>query len=206
VLGAVAGPAAVGIYSVAATMSEAPRLVPAALGQFLNREIALGGGRAQLRRSVSQASYAAAAVGVLVAAAGWWLIVPVFGAGFAGARPLLLILIVAEVCYAPFAVASRGLLGGGWMNAAGGLGLFGGAGTCALFLLAIPAWGSYGAAAACVLSYLGLSISSWYLITRHLSAGAREMPDATRIRSKESTAGGPAVVSAARNQRRAGAP
>lgn len=138
VLGAVAGAATVGIYSVAATLSEGPRVVPAALGQLVNREVALGGGLSRVARARRTALLAAALIGLVVAVGGWFLIVPVFGEAFADARPLLLVLLVAEVAFAPFAVASRALLGGGWMTTAGLLGAAGSVVALILFALAIP--------------------------------------------------------------------
>lgn len=166
----------VGVYSLAATLSEAPRVVPAALGQILNRDVALGAGVPHARRELRLAVLSAAAMSVVVAVGGWLLVVPFFGAAFADARPLLLILLVAEVGFAPFAVASRGLLGGGWLGTAGALGAVGGLAAVALFAVVIPIWGPYGAAAACVVAYAGLSAAAWTLLGRRLAAKAAREP------------------------------
>ncbi|MGW4462102.1 lipopolysaccharide biosynthesis protein [Micromonospora sp. NPDC004704] len=179
VLGAVAGAATVGIYSVAATLSEGPRVVPAALGQLVNREVALGGGLSRVARARRTALLAAALIGLVVAVGGWFLIVPVFGEAFADARPLLLVLLVAEVAFAPFAVASRALLGGGWMTTAGLLGAAGSVVALILFALAIPLWGAYGAAIACILTYAGLSVASWRLLRRRLGRNVAPRPRET---------------------------
>ncbi|MFI6759949.1 lipopolysaccharide biosynthesis protein [Micromonospora sp. NPDC050417] len=168
VLGAVAGAATVGIYSVAATLSEGPRVVPAALGQIVNREVALGAGVARVVRTRRTALLAAAAASLLVGVGGWFLIIPIFGTEFADARPLLLVLLLAEIAFAPFAVASRGLLGGGWMTTAGLLGAAGSVVALILFAITIPLWGGYGAAIACVLTYAGLSVASWRLLRPRL--------------------------------------
>lgn len=180
-LGAVSGTAAVGVYSVAATLSEAPRLVPAALGQILMRDVAVGAGRARLRRTWWEATGLAVAGGLVVGVAGWLLVVPVFGVAFAGARPVLLVLLVAEVVFAPFAVASRGLLGGGWMGTVGALGLLGSLTAVALYTVAIPAWGVYGAAGASVVVYAGLATTSWLLLAARLRRRAATMPSAADV-------------------------
>ncbi|MFK3980860.1 lipopolysaccharide biosynthesis protein [Micromonospora sp. NPDC050397] len=179
VLGAVAGAATVGIYSVAATLSEGPRVVPAALGQIVNREVALGCGVPRVIRARRTALLAAIAMSLLVAVGGWFLIVPVFGAEFADARPLLLVLLLAEIAFAPFAVASRGLLGGGWMTTAGLLGAGGSVAALILFAIAIPLWGGYGAAIACVLTYAGLSVVSWRLLRPRLIGNTAPRPRET---------------------------
>ena len=179
VLGAVSGAAMVGVYSVAATLSEGPRVVPAALGQIVNREVALGCGLSRVVRARRSALLAATLMGLLVAVGGWFLIVPIFGAEFADARPLLLVLLVAEIAFAPFAVASRGLLGGGWMASAGLLGAGGSVAALILFALAIPLWDGYGAAIACVLTYAGLSIASWRLLLPRLGGNVAPRPPET---------------------------
>ncbi|GAB3141669.1 hypothetical protein GCM10027290_14790 [Micromonospora sonneratiae] len=177
-LGTVAGAATVGVYSLAATLSEAPRVIPTALGQLVNRDVALGTDLARIVRSRQLAVLTATAMSALVAATGWLLIVPVFGAEFAEARPLLLVLLAAEIVFAPYAVASRGLLGGGWMGTAGALGLLGSVAAAASYALAIPMWGAYGAALASVTVYGGLSVASWVLLRQRLTrATAQATPD-----------------------------
>lgn len=174
-LGAAAGAAAVGVYSLAATLSEAPRLLPTALGQIVYRETALGEFH-RIQRQIRIAVLASATAGLAVAVGGWLLIVPVFGAEFVGARPLLLVLLVAEVVFAPYAIASRGLLGGGWMGTAGALGLIGGIVTITLFGITIPIWGSYGAAATCVAAYAGMSVAAAVLLRQRLKRLNAQLP------------------------------
>ncbi|GAB2947576.1 hypothetical protein GCM10027280_40370 [Micromonospora polyrhachis] len=180
-LGAVAGAAAVGVYSLAATLSEAPRVIPTALGQLVNRDVALGADLARVQHSRRLALLASTAMSLLVAAGGWWLIVPVFGAEFAEARPLLLVLLVAEIVFAPYAVASRGLLGGGWMGTAGTLGLLGSVAATTIYGLAIPVWGTYGAALASVTVYGGLSWASWALLRHRLDRSPIRTPNTAGV-------------------------
>jgi O-antigen/teichoic acid export membrane protein len=156
VLGAVAGPAAVGVYSVAATLSEVSRVVPQAVGQFFVRHVALGGS-GRLNVWVSRAALFSALGGVVVATAGWVLVVPVFGMPFAHARELLLVLVVAETCLAPYVVASRGLVGGGRTRVAGAFGLAAGVASVGCYVLGVKLGGSMGLAVSCVALYCGLS-------------------------------------------------
>ncbi|MFG3707780.1 lipopolysaccharide biosynthesis protein [Micromonospora sp. NPDC047670] len=170
ILGGVAGAGVVGVYSTAATLSEAPRVVPAAIGQVTYRQVTLGCGRSDVDRAVLRAVLASLVTGLPVAVAGWFLITPVFGPSFAEAKPLLLVLLVAELLFAPFAVASRGLLGGGWMGTAGRVGAAGMGAAVLLFVLAAREWGAYGAAWASVLLYAGLSGAAVILLRRRVAA------------------------------------
>lgn len=165
VLGAFAGPAAVGVYSLAATVSEVPRVVPQAVGQLFVRHVALGGA-GHLTRWLSRAAVAAAAGGLVVAAGGWLLITPVFGADFEPARSMLLVLVVAEVCFAPYAVASRGLIGHGRTRAAGGLGLAASIAAIGCYVLGASLGGGTGLAFGCVALYCGLSTYAVVLFRR----------------------------------------
>ena len=166
VLGAVAGAATVGIYSLAATLGEIPRMLPAALGQLFLRDSSLGHGGERLARTGWFAVVAAAIAALVVGVAGWFLIVPVFGAAFAPARDLLVVLVAAEVCFAPYAVASRGLLGGGWTKTACALGIGGSIGAVACYVVGASVGGAMGVAAGCVIIYSTLSLVSWRLLRR----------------------------------------
>ncbi|OLF08244.1 lipopolysaccharide biosynthesis protein, partial [Actinophytocola xanthii] len=166
VLGALAGPAAVGVYSLAATLSEVSRVVPQAVGQFFVHHVALGG--RLLARWVALPVVAAGAGGVVVAALGWVLVVPVFGVPFEQARELLPVLVVAEACFAPYAVASRGLIGGGRTRSAGALGLAAAVAAVACYLLGARVGGSTGLAVSCVVLYSGLSAAAVTLFLRRV--------------------------------------
>ncbi|GAA2704219.1 lipopolysaccharide biosynthesis protein [Micromonospora olivasterospora] len=176
ILGGVAGAAMVGVYSTAATLSEAPRVIPAAIGQTTYRKVTLGFGAAEVERAQRYAVLASAGTGLAVAVTGWLLITPVFGASFAEARPLLLVLLLAELLFAPFAVASRALLGGGWMGSAGLVGAAGAVAALLLFGSAAWQWGAYGAAWASVLLYGGLSTASTIVLRRRLRSRAAARP------------------------------
>jgi O-antigen/teichoic acid export membrane protein len=166
VLGIVSGPVVVGVYSLAATMSEIPRLFPIATGQLMLHQASLGRGVVGAARLLRTALLTTALGSVLVGVAGWALIPLVFGPEFDGARPLLVILVVAEVCFAPYALASRGLLGGGWTGTAGCLGMVGAIGAVACYPAAAHVAGATGAAVASVVVYAALSAASWALLRR----------------------------------------
>jgi O-antigen/teichoic acid export membrane protein len=171
ILGAISGTATVGIYSLAATLSEIPRILPQAVGQLFVRDVALGLGRQRLARLVRLSTGAAAVCGGATAGLGWMLIVPVFGEEFTGARSLLLLLVVAETCFAPYAVASRGLLGGGWIRTAGAFGLAATAVAIACYLAGARLGGSAGLAVSCAILYGFLSAASLVLFCRRTARG-----------------------------------
>jgi len=158
----------VGVYSLAATLSEVPRVVPTATGQVLMREVSVGRGAGSAGRLLRAAVLITAAGSVVGGVLGWLLIPPVFGAEFVGARELLVVLLVAEVCFTPYALASRGLLGGGWTVTAGTLGMAGAALGVGCYTVAANVGGATGAAVGSIVVYGGLSAASWALLRRRL--------------------------------------
>lgn len=176
VLGSIAGPAAVGVYSVASTLGQVPRMVPNAIGQIVTRDVAADDGSFRPGRAVGRAAVAVVACSGVVAVAGSLVIVPLLGPEFAGATPLLLLLLVAEIAFAPYAVVSRAMLGAGWMGAAGAFGLAWSAAAVVLFVVTVRLWGSLGAALACMALYAGISVSSWMLLSRRLARARRPEP------------------------------
>ncbi|WP_157984990.1 lipopolysaccharide biosynthesis protein [Lentzea terrae] len=170
VIGLTAGTAAVGIYSLAATLGEIPRMLSAALGQLCLRDISLGRGAPNLVRTTLLAVATTAVAGLLVALAAWLLVVPLFGQEFGSARELLVVLVAAEVCFAPFVVASRGLIGGGWTTAAGVLGATGAAGAIGVYGVTGSLGGAIGVAVGSVVLYGALSTAAWTMLRRRVSA------------------------------------
>ncbi len=168
VLGLFAGPAAVGIYSVAATLSEAARTIPLSTGQLFLRDAALGSGSRELARSCRTAVIGAAVAGAFVGAVATIVVVPILGPEFADIPTLLVILVVAEVCFAPFFVASRGLIGGGWTAAAGAVGTVGGLSSIGIYLVTAGEFAAVGMAVASLVVYAGLSVTAYVLLTARL--------------------------------------
>lgn len=194
ILGAVAGTAVVGVYSLAGTVSGVAGLLPSALGQLAFRDVSTGGGRARSDRLIGIALGGAALAGVCTGIGGWLLLVPVFGAEFAPARWLLVPLLIAEICLAPYWVASRALLGGGWTRATGVVGAVSAVGALLLHGLSVPRWGMPGAAVAAVLLYAGLSCATVILLRRRLR---RRSGGAGRHTSDDRPAGVPASPTSA---------
>lgn len=188
VLGAFAGPAAVGIYSLAATFGEVPRLLYTAVAQWFQRQAALGRRHAPLFKAILLACGIAAVVSVPIAVVGWVLIVPVFGSEFAAGRSLLLVLLVAEILFAPYLVAARGLLGRGWIKTAGMLGLAGSGASLACYVVSARAGGAMGLALGSGLLYLALSVASTVLFR---ARSARDDAPADDVRT---VSGGFAMV------------
>jgi acetyltransferase-like isoleucine patch superfamily enzyme/O-antigen/teichoic acid export membrane protein len=160
VLGAFAGPAAVGVYSLAATFGEVPRLLYTAVAQWFQRQAALGRRHAPLGKAIVLACGIAAVVSLPIAVAGWVLMVPVFGAEFASGRSLLLVLLIAEILFAPYLVAARGLLGRGWIRTAGTLGLASSGVSLICYAISAKADGAMGLALGSGVLYFGLSAVS----------------------------------------------
>jgi O-antigen/teichoic acid export membrane protein len=176
VIGLTAGTAAVGVYSLAATLGEVPRMLSAALGQMCLRDISLGRGAPNLVRTTLLALATTAVAGLLVVFAAWLLVVPLFGQAFGDARELLVVLVAAEVCFAPFVVASRGLIGGGWTTAAGVLGAAGAIGAIGVYGVTGSLGGAIGVAVGSVVLYAAMSTVAWTLLRRRVSAAGAEQP------------------------------
>jgi O-antigen/teichoic acid export membrane protein len=183
-LGVIAGPAAVGVYSLAATLSEIPRVLPNAAGQVLFRDISTARAAPGAGRLLRSTVLMTVGVGLVGGVLAWFLIPPVFGPEFLDARGLLVVLLVAEVCFAPYALASRGLLGGGWTVAAGSLGMAGAALGVAGYAVATNVAGAAGAAIASVVVYSTLSAAAWACLRNRLATTvpASEHPAGTDAR------------------------
>ncbi|MGR6318410.1 oligosaccharide flippase family protein [Micromonospora soli] len=176
ILGVVAGTTAVGIYSLGATMSGMAGLIPLAIGQVSLNDAATAGARFWPGRHIVWALGGATLSSIAIALGGWLLLVPVFGEDFAPARHLLFPLLVAEICLAPYWVAGRALLGGGWSRTAAVIGAASAVGAAALYGFAIPIWGMTGAALASIALYAGLSLMSMALLARRVGGPRGRIP------------------------------
>jgi len=180
VIGAFAGASAVTLYSTAATLAEATRTIPHALGQVFMRHIAERS-PVSLRRTLRAAVLATLGTGALVAVVGWVAMPVVFGhqlhhaAEVHDARDYLLLLLGAEVLFCPFFVASRGLVGGGWTRDTGVIGGVGCVAAVASYLALVPGLGVTGACIASAATYLGLSLATVGRLERRLAERAREV-------------------------------
>jgi O-antigen/teichoic acid export membrane protein len=167
VLGVVAGPVAVTVYSTAATVSELARMVPQAVGQLLGRRIAEGAAVRQARW-VALAGGAVLASGAPLVLVSWWSIPVVFGPEILPARHYLVLLLVAEFLYSPAEVAARGLIGGGWTWMVGVIGCVGSVLAVSAYCLLIPRWEIWGAVVASCGTYLVLSVVAVTALRRRL--------------------------------------
>lgn len=158
-LNAFAGPAAVGLLSIAVVLAEALWYITNAVATVLFPRVAAGGKDAQAIALVAQAARLGLALTALLAlglAAVAPLAVPLlFGASFAGAVGPLLVLLPGTVAFALTNVLAGALAGWGrpGLNAWASALCF--VATAALALLTIPPWGAAGAALAMSAGYLG---------------------------------------------------
>lgn len=173
VLGAFAGAGAVGVYAIASSMAQAPRLMPNASSQLVNHDAAVDHRPGRAAKVTALTAGGVLLVGAVILLLGWLLIVPLLGPEFAEAAPLLLILLLAEVAFVPYAIASRTLMGRGRLRAAGALGAMWSVVALAVFAFAISRWGMTGAAIACLMVYAGVSVTYWILMVR----SERPVPD-----------------------------
>lgn len=170
VLGVMAGTTVVGVYSLAATLSGIASLLPLGISQLAHRDAARSGNDVWPGRKLRYAAAGTLLTALPIAVAGWILLIPVFGAEFAQARTLLVPLLVAEVFLAPFYVANRAMLGGGWIARAGAIGLVFALLALACYGLAVPLWGAAGAAASSIVIYLLLSVVTMVVLHRRIRA------------------------------------
>lgn len=114
---------AVAVYALAATIVEVVRLIPNSVGQTVARDVAVGAGWRALRK---QLAYGIGATGLLLilivglAAVG---ITPIFGAEYASAVGLTVVLGLSEIAFGLLAICTLAVLGGGWskMNIVAGV-------------------------------------------------------------------------------------
>jgi O-antigen/teichoic acid export membrane protein len=156
-LGIFAGPRAVAVYALAATLGEVPRTVPNAIGQLMGR-------RASERkdtgvgRSIVAAVVFALATAAVISIAGWFLIPRVFGEDFSDARVYAIWLFAAEIAFVPFVLGVRVLLGRGRARWVGTVSMGGGVLACAVTVGLVPWAGILGACIASIIAYGWMSL------------------------------------------------
>jgi O-antigen/teichoic acid export membrane protein len=160
-LGATAGAASAGQYSVALTLQEVAGLAPAALGGVLvsRAGVAAGSGRA---------AAAVLAGAALVLLAGWWLaplLVPlVFGASYAPAADLLRPLLAGTLLVTGFQLLQPALWRDG-RRGAPAIPAVAAAATAALVaFLAVPRYGEAGAVASNLAGFAVLAVAASALV------------------------------------------
>lgn len=153
--------AEVGYFAAAASAAAILRLPSVSIGQVLMHDIASGAatpGKVWLR--VVQAEIIVLAPAALVALSADWLVPAVLGDGFAAAVPVVRVLLLAEICLAPFMILGRVLVGHGETLGAGGTSAAGAIVFVVLALILVPTGGALGGAWASAGAYAAMSIAA----------------------------------------------
>lgn len=169
ILAAVVSPSAAAVYALASTLSEGLRLIPAAIAQIVTHDVANGLGAPAVARGQKQSLISLSLISGPLVGAAFLLIEPVFGSEYAAASVLLAILVLAELGFAVFWIALRGLVGGGWSAA---LSILGTATACVavpIYWLAATNWSGLGCAVATVIIYVLAGAAGNWILRRHLS-------------------------------------
>lgn len=158
ILGALSTSQNVGYYSVATSPASVLRLPSTAIGQVLFHDVAAGGvGNRQVWVRVLQAELVIVPLIVI----GWlladWIIPVLFGEGFRAAVDIFRVLLLGEVCLAPFLILGKVLVGRGGRWAASLSGATGAVVLIGLCFALIPVWGVLGAAWSSVIAYASMS-------------------------------------------------
>lgn len=169
IIGLVLGPSAVGIYSVAATLSETLRAVPAAFGQILLHQVASGKDDEEAsRRSKKILLLVMIPPLTMLAIFAPNVINLLFGAEFDAAVTPLRILLLGEIAIMSFHIDSRRLTGMGRIGQAGLAGLVSLLLVVSLDVIFIPWRGILGAALASVFAYWALGTLTALILRRAL--------------------------------------
>jgi lipopolysaccharide/colanic/teichoic acid biosynthesis glycosyltransferase/O-antigen/teichoic acid export membrane protein len=161
-LGALGGPAVLGIYAVASKFAELMRLVPTALNYVLYPRFArLGPDRAtaEARRLLPRAAVLTTAMAPVLAAATYVALPILYGSAFAGAVLPAEVIIIGLTVEGAAAVSSAYLLGIGrpGLNSVG-MGV-GATITVALDIILIPRLGAMGGAITSAITYLASTMT-----------------------------------------------
>ena len=153
-LGLLLGTGPVGVYSVAATLTEILWLVPMSIGNVLFHRVANGTATARALRALRLANLAfAVACALVLAVLGPAIVAAVFGPDFAGATTPLRVLCVAAVFIAAYHVDIVRVTATGALSLAGRVVGLGCLATVAASFALIAEHGVTGAAAASLLGY-----------------------------------------------------
>lgn len=177
ILGVLATPAAVGVYSVGATAAEMIRFIPASVNQFVFYEVVMG----RLSREGLRRLKAATIGGLLVIAAIGAMLAPVvaeavLGPEYRGAVTPFRILLLAEIGFAFYLFNSTVLTSSHRVGLAARAAAFGLGAILVTDLALIPRFGAGGAAWASVLSYCGMGVAAHRILRKALPDGIGTVP------------------------------
>jgi len=162
------GVGALGLYVVAATISEIPRVVSDAARDVTFSADARDRSDERLVRTARLSSAAVVAICALGAANLWWAVPLAFGPGFAAAVPATLVLLVATATGSASSVAGVALIARGHPGARSAAFAASCAVNLGLVLLLVPAWGVMGAAVATVGGSVVLFVLNSCFLWRYL--------------------------------------
>lgn len=157
ILGIVAGPTAVSVYSLGASFSEMPRFVPTSFGQVAYARAAESGGRAPVRPHVLSAYRWMLPASAATAVAGLVFISTLNPVYQEAVLPLFLLLL-AEFALVPFGIVMRMILGGGRVGLSAVVGGVAVVLSAVIYYVAIVRIGMLGAAISSVIIYGSLSV------------------------------------------------
>ncbi len=168
-------PAAVGLYSVAATVTEVARLPALSLGQVLFHRVATGRLALHKERMLyfTGLGLSAALIVALFLVAPWG-VGAVFGHTYDGAVTPLRILLGGEITVASYLLDSSSLSGRNQMPKAAKATLIGLFSVTGLDILLIPRYGIVGAAWASVVGYSSMGLLVRYYLVRLMRSDAAE--------------------------------
>jgi O-antigen/teichoic acid export membrane protein len=172
ILGMYAEPRALGIYSVAVTVSELIWIVPDSLGVVLFNRLAREQHMDVARKLVARVHRilfgTMAALAIALGASSGWLIQHLYGQAFANAVVPLLWLLPGTVAMTTTKVLTKYLSANGMPGRSSLLQVGGMAVSVGWYLLLIPALGTVGAAIASLIGYVGTAFASVVLYRRGL--------------------------------------
>lgn len=170
IVGVIMGPAAVGIYSVAATVSELLRVLPMALSQSVFYQVASGkSGPGDFRRARTLCLLAGAVLGLAGFVAAPVAVRAVFGTEFEAAVLPLRVLLLAELAMVYFYVDGAVMGGLGRLGAAAKVAMVGLALVAVADVVLIPPFGLAGAAWASVMAYGAMGALMHRMLRKHRS-------------------------------------
>lgn len=166
-IGLFSSPTEVGYYAVGSGLSESLRFPALAVGQYILLDTANGSASSSsIAKKVGLwTGLATLPIAVL------WILAPyivgiLYGPEFLPAIIVFRLLLVAELLLTPYLIFSRALVGFRARWKASVPGIFGTATLLVLSPILTPRWGASGAAVATILTFIVLSVSSWYLMRK----------------------------------------
>jgi O-antigen/teichoic acid export membrane protein len=156
-----------GLYSVAVTIASLSAVLASQIVTVVLPRISAGEGHL-LAQATRYVVYVTLATGALVSLATWLLLVPLFGADFAEARPLVYVLVIGGVSLAGLSTLSQGLPAVGRPGAPSIGELISLAITVPGLIVFLPTMGAMGAALVSVAAYTTTFAVLIAIAVRHL--------------------------------------